>query len=81
MLAAQQGGGGSGSLAEGLARSVKNVPLADDVALVCHKSGHGETSIFVLYMNFVSTQIQAPHFTCGAFCIIMQEFQGVNDFF
>ena len=44
VLAPQQGGGGSGGLAQGLAGRIEDIPLADDIALVSHKSGHGETS-------------------------------------
>ena len=49
MLAAQQSGSGGSGLTEGLASRVQNVPLADDVALVGHKSGHGLTSNLYLY--------------------------------
>ena len=40
-LAAQQVSHDDGGLAQGLAGGINDVPLADDVALVCHKSGHG----------------------------------------
>ena len=46
VLAPQQGGGGGGSLAQGLTSRIEDIPLADDVPLVGHKSGHGETSNF-----------------------------------
>ena len=49
MLAAQQGGRSGGSLAQGLARRIEDIPLADDVPLVGHKSGHGETSNFFAF--------------------------------
>ena len=39
-LAAQQIGGEGSGLAEGLARGVENVPLADDVLFSDHRSGH-----------------------------------------
>ena len=51
VLAAQQGGRSGGSLAQGLARRVEDIPLADDVPLVGHKSGHGETSNFAFYLQ------------------------------
>ena len=40
VLAPQQGGGGSSGLAQGLVRSVQDIPLTLDVPLVGHKSGH-----------------------------------------
>ena len=40
-LAAQQVGHDDGGLAQRLAGGVNDVPLALDVGLVCHKSGHG----------------------------------------
>mgnify|MGYP003331045341 CR=1 FL=1 len=40
-LAAQKIGGDDGGLAHGLAGGVQNVPLALDVGLVSHESGHG----------------------------------------
>ena len=40
-LAAQQVSHDDGGLAQGLAGGINDIPLADDVALVCHKSGHG----------------------------------------
>ena len=40
MLAAQQGSGGGSGLAQGLVRSVQDIPLTLDVTLVGHKSGH-----------------------------------------
>ena len=39
-LAAQQVGGESGGLAQGLAGRIENVPLADDVLFSDHRSGH-----------------------------------------
>ena len=45
-LAAEQVGGTDGGLAQGLARGVQNVPLALNVGLVCHKSGHGVSSVY-----------------------------------
>ena len=49
VLAAQQDGRGGSGLAQGLARRVEDIPLADDVPLVGHKSGHGETSNFFAF--------------------------------
>ena len=66
MLAAQQGGGGGSGLAEGLASRVQNVPLADDVALVGHKSGHGLTSNLYFYDKFGPNMIDAPLIRSGA---------------
>ena len=40
MLAAQQGSGGGSGLAQGLVRSVQDIPLTLYVNLVGHKSGH-----------------------------------------
>ena len=33
-------GNNDGGVAQGLAGGVHDVPLADDIALICHKSGH-----------------------------------------
>ena len=46
-LAAQQVGRESGGLAQGLAGSVDNVPLADDGVLVQHGSGHFLASNYI----------------------------------
>ena len=80
VLAAQQGGSGGGSLTQGLARRVQNVPLADDVALVGHKSGHGLTSNLYFYDKFGPNMIDAPLLPSGAFCIISHGALGVNRF-
>ena len=45
-LAAQQVGSPDGGLAQGLARGVQDVPLTLNVGLVCHKSGHGVSSVY-----------------------------------
>ena len=81
VLAAQQGGRSGGSLAQGLARRIEDIPLADDVPLVGHKSGHGETSNFAFYDKKCLNRIRTPIWTTGAFCIIIRWFQGVNTFF
>ena len=81
VLAAQQGGRSGGSLAQGLARRIEDIPLADDVPLVGHKSGHGETSNFAFYDQKCLNRIRTPIWTTGAFCIIIRWFQGVNTFF
>ena len=40
VLTTQQGSGGGSGLAQRLAGSIENVPLALDVTLVCHKGRH-----------------------------------------
>ena len=45
-LAAQKVGSPDSGLAQGLARGVQDVPLTLNVGLVCHKSGHGVSSVY-----------------------------------
>ena len=54
-LAAQQVSSPNGGFAQGLTGSVQDVPLALDVGLVRHKSGHGS---FPPYINLISLQIK-----------------------
>src|SRR5699024_5093856 len=45
-LAAEQVGDDDGGVAQGLAGGVHDIPLADNIALMCHKSGHGCILLF-----------------------------------
>ena len=55
-LAAQQVSSPDSGLAQGLAGSIQDVPLALNVGLVRHKSGHG---LFPPYINLISLQINS----------------------
>ena len=61
-LAAQQVGDDDSGLAQGLAGGINDIPLALNVGLVCHKSGHG---VFPPIYIYIALHFHAPLLQSG----------------
>ena len=74
-FAAQQVSSPDSGLAQGLTGGVQDVPLTLNVGLVCHKSGHGVSSVSYICMCFTNQVLRGK---IGARILIPQETSPVN---